>query len=59
MSNTVSSASLILRRVAIYLQDINHILHHEIPENHEKMEIVEQISTISQQLEEIRELLNG
>ena len=57
MSNTVSSANLILRRVAIYTQDVVHILRHELPDKQERMGIEEQIKSIRGQFDKILQML--
>ena len=58
MSGTVSSAELILRRVYIYLEDADYILHHEVLTNTEKCDIEKLMSKIEIRCNNIMKLVD-
>jgi hypothetical protein len=59
MSGTVSSAELILKRTIGYLEDVDHILHHEIITDDEKCRILKQCLQVETMMFKITKTANA
>ena len=58
MSGTASSADLLLRRIKSYLEDVEHILRHEILSDQERLDITNQMRYIEIQSTRIFKLVD-